>query len=133
MQRRRWNASRKTGLVSTVSAIALMVEKPILMSFAPYGKRPHRIRARARAPALASYRTIGRLSVGATFKLGAILSAGYSGGIRNAILISDTSVSSFARPHICHVVQLYGGHVVRVPSPLDEGVGLARIAQRNRR
>src|SRR5580704_11028889 len=120
MQRRRWNASRKTGLVSTVSAIALMVEKPILMSLAQYGTRPHRIRSRARAPALASYRTIGRLSVGATFKLG-------------AILIADTSVSSFARPHICHVVQLYGGHVVRVPSPLDEGVGLVRIAQRNRR
>src|SRR5580704_5025596 len=43
---------------------------------------------------------IGRLSVGATFQLGAKLGVGYSGGIRNAILISDTSVSSLSRPHM---------------------------------
>src|ERR1700674_2930361 len=37
---------------------------------------------------------MGRLSVGATFQLGAELGVGYSGGTRNAILISETSVSS---------------------------------------
>src|SRR5712691_13265869 len=100
MQRRRANDSRNTGLVSTVSAIALMVENPILMSFAQYGTRPHRIRSSVRDPALGSYRTMGRLSVGATFQLGAKLGVGYSGGIRKAILISDTSVSSLARPHM---------------------------------
>src|ERR1700675_2443333 len=100
MQRRRWNASRKTGLVSMVSAIALMVENPILMSLAQYGTSPHRIRSSVRCSGFPSYRTIGRLSVGATFQLGGKLGVGYSGGILNAILISETSVSSFARPHI---------------------------------
>src|SRR6266571_3590776 len=100
MHRLRWNATRKTGLVSTVSAIALMVENPILMSFAQYGTSPHRIRSSVRDPAFGSCRTMGRLSVGATFQLGGKFGVGYSGGIRNAILISDTSVSSFARPHI---------------------------------
>jgi hypothetical protein len=54
MQRRRTNAPRKTGLVSTVSAIALIVEKPILRSFAQYGTRPHRIRSSVRDPAFPS-------------------------------------------------------------------------------
>src|SRR5580700_1581397 len=100
MHRRRWSASRKTGFVSMVSAIALIVENPILMSLAQYGTRPHRIRSSVRCWTFGSYRTIGRLSVGATFQLGAKFGVGYSGGIRNAILISETSVSSLARPHM---------------------------------
>src|SRR6266478_3866049 len=100
MPRRLANASRNTGLVSTVSAIALIVENPILRSFDQYGTSPHRIRSRVRDPAFGSYRTIGKLSVGATFQLGGKFSVGYSGGMRNAILISDTSVSSLARPHM---------------------------------
>jgi hypothetical protein len=59
---------------------------------------PHK--SSVRDPAFWSYRTMGRLSVGATFQLGAKFGVGYSGGIRNAILISDTSVSSLARPHM---------------------------------
>ncbi len=44
-----------------------------------------------------------------TFQLGAKLGVGYSGGIRNAILISDTSVSSLARPHICQDLVIAAG------------------------
>ncbi len=113
MQRRCWNASRNTGFVSIVSAIALLVEKPTLMSLAQYGTNPHRIRSRVRDPAFASYRTIGRLSVGATFQLGGKLGVGYSGGIRKAILISDTSVSSFARPHMMRTYRSSNG--LRMP------------------
>jgi hypothetical protein len=50
MQRRRLNASRNTGFVSMVSACALIVEKPILMSLAQYGTRPYRIMSRVREP-----------------------------------------------------------------------------------
>src|SRR5262249_49200670 len=99
-QRRRLNASRNTGFVSTVSAIALIVEKPILMSFAQYGIKPQRIRSRVRCPSFGLWRTIGKLSVGATFQLGGRFGVGYSGGTRNAILISLTSPSSLALPHI---------------------------------
>src|SRR5881394_2861116 len=49
---------------------------------------------------------MGRLSVGATFQLGAKFGVGYSGGIRNAILISDMSVSSLARPHMWRTLSL---------------------------
>src|SRR3984893_13593656 len=70
------------------------------MSSAQYGTSPHRSRSSVRCWTFGSYRTIGRLSVGATFQLGAKFGVGYSGGIRNAILISETSVSSLARPHI---------------------------------
>jgi hypothetical protein len=71
------------------------------------GTRPHRIRSRVRDPVFGSYRTMGRLSVGATFQLGAKFGAGYSGGIRNAILISDTSVSSLA-VHTCSDLSIDG-------------------------
>jgi hypothetical protein len=41
------------------------------------------------------------LSVGATFQDGVYeFGVGYSGGTRKAILISEKSVKSFARPHI---------------------------------
>src|SRR5438128_2645967 len=43
---------------------------------------------------------MGKLSVGATFQLGGKFGVGYSGGTRNAILISLTSPSSLALPHI---------------------------------
>src|ERR1700731_2668550 len=43
---------------------------------------------------------MGRLSVGATFQLGGKFGVGKSGGTRNAILISLTSPSSLALPHI---------------------------------
>src|SRR5580692_9209970 len=71
MHRRRWNASRKTGFESTVSAIALMVEKPILMSLAQYGTSPHRIRSRVRDPAFWSDRqAIGRRDIPTRRKIG---------------------------------------------------------------
>jgi hypothetical protein len=63
------------------SASALMVEKPILMSLAQNGMRPQRITSRLRSPVLASKRTTGSGSVGATFQLGAMLGVGRSGGI----------------------------------------------------
>src|SRR5690242_2785492 len=43
---------------------------------------------------------MGRLSVGATFQLGAKFGVGYSGGTLNASLISLMSPSSLALPHI---------------------------------
>src|SRR5205807_10564690 len=52
--------------------------------------RPHRMRSRVRCPAFGSYRTMGKLSVGATFQLGGKFGVGYSGGTRKAILISLT-------------------------------------------
>src|SRR5438874_13826052 len=43
---------------------------------------------------------MGKLSVGATFQLGGKFGVGYSGGTRKAILISLTSPSSLALPHM---------------------------------
>src|SRR5437763_12172844 len=43
---------------------------------------------------------MGKLSVGATFQLGGKFGVGYSGGTQNAILISLTSPSSLALPHM---------------------------------
>src|SRR2546421_2228951 len=43
---------------------------------------------------------VGKLSVGATFQLGGKFGVGYSGGTRKAILISLTSPSSLALPHM---------------------------------
>src|SRR5438045_3613112 len=43
---------------------------------------------------------MGRLSVGATFQLGGKFGVGYSGGTRKGILISLTSPSSLALPHM---------------------------------
>ena len=47
--------------------------------------------SRLRCPALASKRTTGRESVGATFQLGGKFGVGRSGGIPKATLISLTS------------------------------------------
>jgi hypothetical protein len=64
------------------------------------GTSPQRITSRVRSLALASYRTTGRGSVGATFQLGAMLGVGRSGGIENTSLISLTSEERRARPHM---------------------------------
>jgi hypothetical protein len=48
-------------------------------------------RSRLRSPALASKRTTGRASVGATFQLGAVFGVGRCGGIEKTSLISLTS------------------------------------------
>src|SRR5947208_17192856 len=48
------NASRKAGLPSIPSALALMFAKPTLLSLAQNGTRPQRITSRLRSPALAS-------------------------------------------------------------------------------
>src|SRR6516162_9835650 len=53
-----------------------------------------------RCPALASKRTTGRESVGATFQLGGKLGIGRSGGMWKAILISLTSEERRTRPHM---------------------------------
>src|SRR5712671_7341112 len=99
-QRRRWNASRKAGLFSILSALALMLAKPTLRSLAQNGTRPHRNRSRLRSPALESYRTTGSGSVGATFQLGGKLGVGRFGGIEKTSLISLTSEDRRARPHM---------------------------------
>jgi hypothetical protein len=54
MQRRRVKASRNAGFVSTVSALALMLEKPTFMSFAQKRTSPQRNTSRLRCPALGS-------------------------------------------------------------------------------
>src|ERR1700738_5206084 len=46
-QRRRWNASRKAGLPSIPSALALILAKLTLRSFAQNGTKPQRIRSRS--------------------------------------------------------------------------------------
>jgi hypothetical protein len=56
----------------TSDPLALMFEKPTLMSFAQNGTRPQGIRSMLRSPALASKRMIGSGSVGVTFQLGAV-------------------------------------------------------------
>src|SRR5712691_9225512 len=99
-QRRRLNASRKAGLVSIPSALALMFEKPTLRSLAQNGTSPQRMTSRLRCPALASWRTMGRSSVGAAFQLAGMLGVGRSGGIEKTSLISLTSEERRARPHI---------------------------------
>jgi hypothetical protein len=85
--------------VSTSSARALIVEKPILSSFAQNGMSPQRITSRRRCRSLASYRTTGSGSVGATFQLAAKFGVGRSGGMPNAILMS-LAEERWARPHI---------------------------------
>ena len=99
-QRRRSNASRKADLVSIPPALALMLANPTLRSFAQYGTRPHRSTSRLRSPALASNRTTGSGSVGATFQLGGKFGIGRSGGIEKTSLISLTSEERRTRPHI---------------------------------
>src|SRR5215469_10433786 len=99
-QRRRTKASRKAGRVSIPSALALILEKPTLMSFAQNGTSPQRITSRLRSPALASKRMIGTSSLGATFQLAGTFGVGRSGGIEKASLISLTSEERRARPHI---------------------------------
>jgi hypothetical protein len=99
-QRRRWSASRKAGLPSMPSALALMFAKPTLMSFAQYGTTPERAKSRIRSPALASKRTIGSWSVGAPFQLGAKFGVGRCGGMEKTSLISLMSEERRTRPHI---------------------------------
>src|SRR5271168_1591630 len=60
-----------------------MLAKPTLMSLAQYGTSPQRIMSRLRSPALASSRTTGRGSVGATFQLGGKFGVGRSGARRD--------------------------------------------------
>src|SRR5689334_7685579 len=70
MTRQRWpffQASRNAGEVSTVSARALIEEKPTLTSFAHHGTKPQRICCRTRLPSwLRTATSIG--SVGHTFQ-----------------------------------------------------------------
>ena len=54
VQRRRWNASRKAGLLSIPSALALMFAKPTLMSLAQNGTSPQRMTSKLRSLALVS-------------------------------------------------------------------------------
>src|ERR1700680_2107188 len=82
------------------SALALMLEKLTLISFAQNGTRPQRIKSKLRSPAFASKRTIGTGSVGATFQLGAIFGVGRCGGIEKTSLISLTSEERRTRPHM---------------------------------
>src|SRR5258708_35576763 len=82
------------------SALALMLEKPTLMSFAQNGTRPQRIMSKLRSPAFASKRMIGTGSVGATFQLGAMFGVGRCGGIEKTSLISLTSEERRTRPHM---------------------------------
>jgi hypothetical protein len=56
--------------------------------------------SRLRSPALASKRTTGRGSVGATFQLGGKFGVGRSGGIEKTSLISLASEERRTRPHI---------------------------------
>src|SRR5690348_13317482 len=99
-QRRRAKASRKAGLVSMPSALALMFANPTLMSFAQNGTRPQRMTSRLRCPALVLCRTTGKSSVGAAFQLAGMLGVGRSGGIEKTSLISLTSEERRARPHM---------------------------------
>src|SRR4029077_15162359 len=82
------------------SALALMLANPTLRSLAQYGTRPHLSTSRLRSPALASYRTTGRGSVGATFQLGGKFGVGRCGGIEKTSVISLTSEERRARPHM---------------------------------
>src|SRR4029077_4953627 len=59
----------------------MMFEKPTLLSFAHICMRTERITSKLRSPALVSYRTTGRGSVGATFQLGAMFRVGRCGGV----------------------------------------------------
>jgi hypothetical protein len=77
-------------LFSIPSALALILAKPTLVSFAQNGTRPQRIASKLRSPAFASYRTTGSGSVGGTFQLGAMFGVGRSGGIEKTSLISLT-------------------------------------------
>jgi hypothetical protein len=70
----RWNASRNAGLVLSVSALALIVLKPILPSFAHHGIRPQRIRASSRSSESRLSRTTGWKICGATLDEGGISS-----------------------------------------------------------
>ena len=82
------------------SAFAFMFAKSTFMSLAQNGTNPQRIKSRLRSLALGSNRTIGKLSVGAPFHVGAKFGGGRSGGIENAILISMTSEERRTRPHM---------------------------------
>ena len=77
-----------------------------LRSFAQYGTRPHRSTSRLRSLALASYRTTGSGSVGATFQLGGKLGVGRCGGIEKTSLISLTSEQRRTRPHYLNLAEL---------------------------
>src|ERR1700722_5275543 len=102
-----------------------MVEEPIFRSLAQYGTKPPRIRSPPRPPALLSQRTMGRLSVGATFQLGAKFGAGRSGGMRNAILISLKSVESLTRPHITqhyHIIEADPERMLARPVAGENGI-----------
>src|SRR6266446_2451881 len=92
--------SRKAGLPSIPSALALILAKPTLRSFSQNGTKPQRIRSRLRSAARGSYRTIGSGSVGATFQLGAMFGVARCGGIEKTSLISLTSEERRARPHM---------------------------------
>ena len=111
-QRRRSNALRKAGRLSMLSALALMLAKPTVMSFAQFGTRPQRITSRLRCSALGSYRTIGRGSVGATFQFAGKFGVGRSGGIEKTNLISLTSEERRTRPHM----------TVKVASPAGRAI-----------
>ena len=81
-QRRRWNASRKAGLFSIPSALALMFANPTLRSLAQYGTRTHRIKSKLRSLDRGSKRTTGSGSIGATFQLGGKFGVGARVGSR---------------------------------------------------
>src|SRR5207248_4461521 len=79
---------------------------------------------------------MGRLSVGATFQLGAKFGVGYPGGTRNAILISLMSPSSLALPHIAlprsfvRVLRISGGWPVMALAQITPGdLDIAVIGQ----
>src|SRR5277367_2954068 len=97
------------------SALALMLAKPTLMSLAQYGTRPQRIMSRLRCSALASKRTTGSGSVGATFQLGGKFGVGRSGGIEKTSLISLTSEDRRTRPHMTLKIASPTGRAIPFP------------------
>jgi hypothetical protein len=89
MQRRRRKASRKAGLVATLSARALIIFVPAARSFDHEGTRPQRRIAISRFPA-PSLRTTGASCVGAMLNRLRIRS---SGGTRKVYAIMLPSAS----------------------------------------
>src|SRR4051812_18933118 len=102
-----FQASRNAGVVSTVSARALIEENPILLSFAHHGIRPHRICCGTRLPSWLRIATsIG--SVGHTFHDAGIFGAGKAASNFSRILMSENSVERRTRPHMVHSDQITG-------------------------
>jgi hypothetical protein len=87
--------------------------------------------SKLRSPALASKRTTGSGSVGATFRLGAMLGVGRSDGVEKTSLISLTSEERDARGHTWR--EHSGAGTQALDSPLEEdGFELAVPSRRER-